>query len=143
MKRTRASNQNVGNSFRQSHRIFINNNSYIISHLSIYINRGITRIFSVPEGYKGKYSYFPPSGYHSNQSDSLLHTNHHTIKLSIFVCAPVLSYVAHTEQNYTTVCTTIDIVYTDTGSRCALIDTNQEPISYHSICHMASCTEPS
>ena len=44
----------------------------IISHLSIpkyYISRGITRIFSLPEGYKGKYyPYFPPSGYYFDQS---------------------------------------------------------------------------
>ena len=46
-------------------------------HLSIllyYISRGITRIFSLPEGYKGKYDpYFPPSGNHSDQSESLFY----------------------------------------------------------------------
>ena len=39
-----------------------------ISHLSIllyYTSRCTTRIFSLPEGYKGKYKlYFPPSGMH-------------------------------------------------------------------------------
>ena len=49
------------------------------------------------------------------------------------------SYVAHTTVLLHCVHTT-DIVYTDTGSRRALIDTNQEPISYRSICHVASLT---
>ena len=50
---------------------------HYISHLSIllyYISRCITRIFSLPEGYKGKYDpYFPPSGNHSDQSESLFY----------------------------------------------------------------------
>ena len=34
------------------------------------ISRGITRIFSLPEWYKGKYDpYFPLSGYYFDQSD--------------------------------------------------------------------------
>ena len=49
--------------------------SSYISHLSIpkyYISRGITRIFSLPEGYKGKYDpYFPPSGYYFDQSEPM------------------------------------------------------------------------
>ena len=49
--------------------------TYNISHLSIptyYISRGITRIFSLPKGYKGKYDpYFPPSGYYFDQSEPL------------------------------------------------------------------------
>ena len=48
-----------------------------ISHLSIllyYISWGITRIFSLPGGYKGKYDpYFPPSGNRSDQSESLFY----------------------------------------------------------------------
>ena len=72
-----------------------------ISHLSIllyYISWGI---FSLPEGYKGKYDpYFPPSGNQSDQSVIvLLHTSNHTITPSAFVCATVL-LLLHTLQYY-------------------------------------------
>ena len=46
-----------------------------ISHPSMpkyYISWDITRIFSLPEGYKGKHDpYFPSSGYYFDQSEPL------------------------------------------------------------------------
>ena len=80
----------------------------IISHLSILqycISQGITRIFSLPEGYKGKQNlYFPPSGYHSDQSEPLF-----TSITSQIESIPY-QYYCHTQL--TTLCSIqADIVY--------------------------------
>ena len=62
-----------------------------ISHLSIleyYISWGITRILSLPEGYKGKYDpYFPPPGYHFDQSEPLFYfTQAITPSYIVYLC---------------------------------------------------------
>ena len=104
-----------------------------ISHLCIllYYNKwDITVIYSLPEGYKGIYDpYIPPSGNHSDQSESpflMLHTwsiLHFKYAYSSWYCYVVL-HTQYTHRQHQTV----DIVYTDT-----LIDTKQEAISYRSI----------
>ena len=45
-------------------------NNFVYIPPKYYISQGITRIFSLPEGYKGG-SYFPPSGYYLDQSEPL------------------------------------------------------------------------
>ena len=80
-----------------------------ISHLSIpkyYISRGITRIFSLPEGYKGKYDpYFPPSGYDLDQSEPLFSSHkqsyHHTYYMCVCISTVLLLIAPWLHTDYT------------------------------------------
>ena len=79
---------------------FCQTSMFNISHSSVllyYTSWGLSRIISLPEGYKGNYhSEFPPSGYHSDQPEPLFTSqSHHTVILSTVVCAPILRYVTH------------------------------------------------
>ena len=115
--------------------------TYNISHLSIllyYISQCITRIFSLPEGYKGKYDpYFPPSGNHSDQSESLFYfipaiTPPCLVPLCVlqyYCCCTHSSTTEYTQHRQQT-------LFTQIQEPDALIDTKQEAISYRSICHV-------
>ena len=114
-----------------------------ISHPSIpkyYISRGITRIFSLPEGYKGKYDpYFPPSGYYFDQSEPLFSSHKQSHHHTYYMCYCSL----HHGCIHTILCIGSRHCLHRHGNTRTLIDTNQESISYHSIWqfyHVASST---
>ena len=106
---------------------------YYISHLSIllyYISRGITRIFSLPEGYMIHIS-LPLAIILNNQSHCFtLYQQSHQVLLRVlqYYCCCTHQYYSRTEY----IQQAVDIVYADTGTRRA----KQEAISYCLICHV-------